>query len=193
LAGLFGAVELSITKIFIKTFFSLLAIFGFVTESCTLAYGDDWVAAFNGLNILEKSLQPTVQPKKKKTAWKNDTQQISSIKRRKLLSIVTKVFRQNTDKIKNLDPLGLILNVIARQFGAYPYFLVFFGAIIFKMDVFAEFQKYQLLPDNIVVNGLYFLARIALTLVFAIQVCRMISFQCYRGLLHNTEFYFSSG
>jgi hypothetical protein len=93
---------------------------------------------------------------------------------------LTTVIQQNTAKIKNLDTLGLILNVIARLFGFYPYFLVLFGVTIFRLDVFAEFQNYQLLPeiisDNIALNGLYFVVRIPLILIIMIQACRMQSF-----------------
>jgi hypothetical protein len=154
----------------------LLAIFGFVSESNVLAYGDDWVTAFNGLRNLEKNLQPTSQPKKK-NAWKNISHKISSEKR-KFISILTKVIQQNTAKIKNLDTFGLILNVIARLVGFYPYFLVLFGVIIFKVDVFAEFQKYHLLPniisDNVFMKGLYFVVRIVVTLIGSIQISRLI-------------------
>jgi hypothetical protein len=65
LAALYGAVHLSMLSIFLALFYVLIAIWLTVVEICFHAYGNDWAALFNGVNILEKSLQPTEAPTKK--------------------------------------------------------------------------------------------------------------------------------
>jgi hypothetical protein len=65
LFALYGAVHLSMLSIFLAFFYVLIIIWLSVVETCFHAYGNDWATTFNGVNILEKSLQPTGSLKKK--------------------------------------------------------------------------------------------------------------------------------
>jgi hypothetical protein len=183
LSGFFGVVKLSIVSIFVTLFFLLVAILDCVIETCFLVYGNDWVNLLNSVNILEKYLQPTELLKKNK--WKNINLQI--LGQRKVKSRVKKIILQTTSKIKefHVDPVGLILNLIARLFGFYPYFVVLFAVILFPIDVFSQLVNYSLLPGiilhNFYANRLYFIVRIPITLIFAIQVCRTLPFLVVSG------------
>jgi hypothetical protein len=172
LAGFFGVVELSMITIFITLFFLLLGILGIVFELCIFVYGDDWVASCNGLNILEKRLQPS-NPKSKKTP------RFHKLKQDNLQRTLKNLYQLMKTR-NNIDIFGLTLNLIGCVCGFYPYFVVLFGVIIFQLDVFSQFLNYCMLPNIILHNfyakGVYHMVRLAVTVFGAIQVCRIASF-----------------
>jgi hypothetical protein len=90
----FRVVELSMISIFVTLFFLLLIMIGIGFEACFLAYGKEYVTAFNALLILEKSLHPIQPPKKGNKAH---TIYISSFVDQPLGAICKKCPSSNSD------------------------------------------------------------------------------------------------